>query len=314
VRDRLLKKPIGFIACVRQLRDLGIFPMTPRGSLAIGLLSAALLLGAGWLLRESRQLQQELREAQHRRVVAFSTRVVPTVMPRPPDAAALPDETLHAAVGGAREIESLNAANQRHDLAQLLQSGLTGELRWTAMQSGSLDEVLVPFAELADLDAERLQRLQHTIEQGREAIGTAFAAAASATRPSDDQVVIDSGDGSRAQAAMAGLEKSVQEELGDDLHALYDGLGVKAAVAALLNNGAVANGPSEWRTVYTITRTWNPARERYTYAISRQISLMTGPGRVAITGNSSSSGAGRESLEQNLGATVYRLVPADFIR
>ena len=259
------------------------------------------------MLWESRQLRDELREAQRRRVgeaTAGSAQLRPPVSAA--KSAGQPEPSV-AAAAKARAIREQNAANQIHDLGQVIKSGLAGQLRWRGWQTRKLDEVIDPFAELIGLSADKVETLKQTIAQGRDAIAAGVALESKVSQPADNQVLIEFGDLSVARNAAADLEAAVKEQIGEDAYALYDGLGFKSAVTTLLSNGALTGStmPGASRT-YTIER--KGAGPKYTYSITQRTTLPNGGG----VGGGSGGGAGREYLEFNLGTAVYRLLPPGF--
>ena len=282
--------------------------MTLRGSLAIRLLTGGLLLGGCWLLWESRLLRDEIREVQRQRLseaTARSAQLRPPVSA--PNGAGHPELWVPSSEK-ARAIKEQNAANQIHDLAQVINSGLAGQLRWKGWQTRKLDEVIDPFASLIGLSADKVENLKQTIAQGRDAIAAGVALESKVSQPADNQVLIEFGDLSVAQNSAAELETAVKEQIGDDAYALYDGLGFRGAVTTLLSNGAL-NGstrPVASRN-YTIVRV--DAGTKYTYNITQRTTPPNGGGFGGFGGG---GGAGKEYLEFNLGTALYRLLPPGF--
>lgn len=278
--------------------------MTRRGSLALGVATGALLLGSGWLLWEQRQLKGQIRDAQrHRAAGALS-------WTRP---AAAPDRTgpgpaeIQAEADRTQAVAAQNSVNRIHDLAQLLDSGIAGQLRWRGWESRKIDEVVDAFATVVGLSSARVESLSQTIIEGRDAIAAGLASVARVSRPAENQVVIEFGETLVARNAAAALETALKEQLGEDAYAIYAGMGFRDAITTLLSNGALSGStaPGATRT-YTITR--QGEGPKYTYSQSQRTTLPNGGGG----GGGGGGGAGREYLEFNLGTAVYRLLPTGF--
>lgn len=278
--------------------------MSSLGSRFIAITIAGILVGTGWFYFEKHRLEQEIRDLQLvRRAVMLGTSPATNVVTRAsgaaPAAANPPPGSRPAAApaGGAvsgKAGKSPAPSPVLQDLSSMLEGGLLRNVRWI---SGGNDVValmdsLVPYLELSSADAAALR---HVMESTRDEVVAGIKAASTVTRPSEGEFVINVKDSSAAKIAAIKLQDSIKEVLGEARYGIYEGVGAKAAIDNIFNNGL---NP----VTVTVTRTFNEARGMNTYAIRRQ---------TATGGGGGGGGTPRESLGANLGL-LAGLIPEDF--